>query len=824
MYGDVSNFDEVGPVRGIAMGYTDAYVDEASQTYYPRGVYQISLIYGDYPAPPGTSVTVLPRGSGPRADLPETRASLTWAQLGPLAELGVGSLQSVLVCCSDDNMVESLRLVRQLTGDTKLGLPVCSGYPVNVIRPPDFPKWAGLLLGVQQPIGSSEWVVASVQFVWAEDQPTLVYSPPPLPPSPRLQLPPLPPMQGASDWYSIAAGVVEFETQAPVTPMFLTKRAFPVAVDDQYQAVVSATRYNKGAVLALGSENMLDRCCGGALSEEDLTAPAESGIARMLLQGALWASWYAVKTGSVKVRVSHPQYINFARWLAGQRPGGRKIFLEPEEWGANGWVMTPQLFIRAIHGTLQIHGGKRQPLDLYIMGPDDDAYSNPAMATALKDYLTAGAAAMFLGPNPIALPGGSPVPLPGPTPSPKKNRKRRPPPLAEVIDIEVGGEPSPSPPPPASPAPPASKRTRPKRPRAAARRLHSFEQQATTATTVRQSAVATEATSEASIADSATSKGASARLSTRIFMLEDAFGDLGLSGAGRARPGLGWAHDGEDEEAEEGPLVGLAAGGAEADGSGRRRGRGLLQFRNGTVAERGINQVTGNVGIFFSPASISPVPPGVVSVVVEPRSDVANAELAAGAYVQYLQGRPPAGFNLAQTTMAISKARLAIPRGTPGSDGLYTLIDAVIKLGGTIPNVVFRPPSPPPPPVRASPPPPGVRASPPPSGGTGQWSYLGCYLDSAATRVLPFRLSVADRSLSVAKCGQLAAQSSLTVFGLQGSTCFGGSDKAAATALGKSATDNDCATLCGGDRTQMCGLVSATRVLLSLYEMRRTGR
>lgn len=57
-------------------------------------------------------------------------------------------------------------------GDVKLGFPVCNGYAVSVTRPPGAPLWAGLRVGVQRPPGSrSEYVVASLQFIWGTGAP-----------------------------------------------------------------------------------------------------------------------------------------------------------------------------------------------------------------------------------------------------------------------------------------------------------------------------------------------------------------------------------------------------------------------------------------------------------------------------------------------------------------------------------------------------------------------------------------------------------------------------------------------------------------------------
>lgn len=118
-------------------------------------------------------------------------------------------------------------------------------------------------------------------------------------------------------------------------------------------------------------------------------------------------------------------------------------------------------------------------------------------------------------------------------------------------------------------------------------------------------------------------------------------------------------------------------------------------------------------------------------------------------------------------SLTIAKARASIPRGTPGSDGFYTLVDALFALGGSLPEIKPSPP-PPPPTQRSSPPrsPPPPSPQPPKSSGTpsggnntgvgsGPWSFLGCYIDNVGMRALPWRLSVSDKAISIERVGNL---------------------------------------------------------------------
>lgn len=72
----------------------------------------------------------------------------------------------------------------------------------------------------------------------------------------------------------------------------------------------------------------------------------------------------------------------------------------------------------------------------------------------------------------------------------------------------------------------------------------------------------------------------------------------------------------------------------------------LQQFTLDAYAVFLVPQVSGPFGIFFAPPATPSVQPGTISVVTEPRSDINNAELAAGAYVQFLQGQKPKEFDL----------------------------------------------------------------------------------------------------------------------------------------------------------------------------------
>ncbi len=56
--------------------------------------------------------------------------------------------------------------------------------------------------------------------------------------------------------------------------------------------------------------------------------------------------------------------------------------------------------------------------------------------------------------------------------------------------------------------------------------------------------------------------------------------------------------------------------------------------------------MSGPIGINYMPPDAPTASAGSVSVATQPSSALHNAELAAGAYVQALQGSPPQGFSL----------------------------------------------------------------------------------------------------------------------------------------------------------------------------------
>ncbi|PNH12711.1 Kremen protein 1 [Tetrabaena socialis] len=100
----------------------------------------------------------------------------------------------------------------------------------------------------------------------------------------------------------------------------------------------------------------------------------------------------------------------------------------------------------------------------------------------------------------------------------------------------------------------------------------------------------------------------------------------------------------------------------------------------------------------------------------------------------------------------------------------------------------------------------------------GTWTFVGCFVDQATVRALPTRLSTSDRALTVQRCASLATAATLQFFGLQGSSCFGGTSLLQAQVYG-AATTAECSTACTGDRTQFCGLVTTTRLLSSVYQL-----
>ncbi|PNG99858.1 hypothetical protein TSOC_014351, partial [Tetrabaena socialis] len=100
------------------------------------------------------------------------------------------------------------------------------------------------------------------------------------------------------DWYDITHNVAKITIKNPVTPIIMLGRAFPIVTTVSLDTVIAATRYSKGTALSLGSESMVLSCCGS--SKSDATIP---GLDQLLLNGAVWAAWYGIKCGEVKVRL-----------------------------------------------------------------------------------------------------------------------------------------------------------------------------------------------------------------------------------------------------------------------------------------------------------------------------------------------------------------------------------------------------------------------------------------------------------------------------------------------------------------------------------------
>lgn len=109
-------------------------MDTTSGKFYPRGIYNMGIFDSGTFVPGGGSVgtrlELVRRVSGSAKagaspQVPLTDAVLTRRQAGPFATSKLGSLLKAIVCCSRDNFVESIRLVRELVGDTIIGNPTC---------------------------------------------------------------------------------------------------------------------------------------------------------------------------------------------------------------------------------------------------------------------------------------------------------------------------------------------------------------------------------------------------------------------------------------------------------------------------------------------------------------------------------------------------------------------------------------------------------------------------------------------------------------------------------------------------------------------------
>jgi hypothetical protein len=113
-----------------------------------------------------------PAQGGSNAFVPLSGADLVDQFVGPFPKTsGPGSLLKAIVCCSAQNFLLSIRLVQTLQGDTVFGQPICDGYAVEVNRPTDAALWAGLQVGVAQPLGSTEYLITAIRFLFASGVP-----------------------------------------------------------------------------------------------------------------------------------------------------------------------------------------------------------------------------------------------------------------------------------------------------------------------------------------------------------------------------------------------------------------------------------------------------------------------------------------------------------------------------------------------------------------------------------------------------------------------------------------------------------------------------
>ncbi|KAG2426014.1 hypothetical protein HYH02_014876 [Chlamydomonas schloesseri] len=190
-----------------------------------------------------------------------------------------------------------------------------------------------------------------------------------------------------------------------------------------------------------------------------------------------------------------------------------------------------------------------------------------------------------------------------------------------------------------------------------------------------------------------------------------------------------------------------------------------------------VNAITGPLGLTFS-GYVSD-PGGNLTLASGP-SPLSNAELAAAAYVEYLQGQvalSPPDLHFALNT--ITRARATLPRSSSGSgiygsgaEAFWALSDAaaVLAAGGLL-SPPSPPPSSPPPPSssRRPQPPPHPSPSPAPSpsqhnlsaiaAGLLSMTAVGCVAELPTARLLPYLVTAnaPGRSNSMDRCVGAAA-------------------------------------------------------------------
>lgn len=86
--------------------------------------------------------------------------------------------------------------------------------------------------------------------------------------------------------------------------------------------------------------------------------------------------------------------------------------------------------------------------------------------------------------------------------------------------------------------------------------------------------------------------------------------------------------------------------------------------------------MSGPIGINYMPPDAPTASAGSVSVATQPSSALHNAELAAGAYVQALQGSPPQGFSL---QIGRYEAGCGLTAGRQGADCRGALISTILQ-------------------------------------------------------------------------------------------------------------------------------------------------
>ncbi|KAG2442818.1 hypothetical protein HXX76_002897 [Chlamydomonas incerta] len=287
----------------------------------------------------------------------------------------------------------------------------------------------------------------------------------------------------------------------------------------------------------------------------------------------------------------------------------------------------------------------------------------------------------------------------------------------------------------------------------------------------------------------------------------------------------------------------------EADGGGG----GLMDEANGVVVAGGRSLLQATAAAAASAAAVRIGPPqfnasvipvnlvsgpmgllitGYVSdpggnLTVSSPSELRNAELAAGQYVEYLQGQLRLSTpDLKVMLTTITRARASVPRsGVSSSARFWDLVETSDRLAASAPALPPLFSDPPPPPFFRAAAPPRPPLPPSPAFLPPLTAYVGCFFDDAQARALAIQVLVGQPT-SVTRCLDAIPPAALTnrtaaitFLAMQRTACFGASQLSAAFVAAQ-LPDGTCSQPCPLVAQQFCGgSASGTRVAVSVYRI-----